>query len=189
VTELDLRLAEHANGFAVRHDGVEDVASAYASGSEMLFGAGVVVLIIVGVLLQRRSLVRAGVLAVVASGTALAVASVLARLVDRPRPFFAQSEIHLFVTHAADPGFPSDHATAAFAIAGVLLLVLGPRMLLVLGAAIALAAARVVVGLHYPGDVLAGAVLGSTMAVLVVTLARRWAPRVTWWLPGRLRPY
>ena len=46
---------------------------------------------------------------------ALAIGAVLSHLVDRARPFVADpSGIHMFGRHAADAGFPSDHATASF---------------------------------------------------------------------------
>jgi undecaprenyl-diphosphatase len=172
----DVRLAERANTFAQHHDGWEDAARAYAHFSEPLFIAGLALLAIVGLLLRRRRVLSASVLAVIASGAAVAVAAVLARVVDRPRPFVAHPQIHAFLAHAPDPGFPSDHATAAFAIAVVLLLRLGRWALPVLFAAAALATRRVLVGVHYPDDVLAGALLGTVAAVLVCRLAAR----VTW---------
>jgi undecaprenyl-diphosphatase len=167
----DLTLAQHANAYAVHHDGVEDVARAYAGASEAVFLAGVVVLFLVGLALRRDRLVVAAVLSVLAAGAALAVGMVVSALVDRPRPFTGHTGIHLFVAHAADPGFPSDHATAAFAIAAMLLLVLGARTLPVLLAAVALAVSRVMVGLHYPADVVAGALIGSIAAVAIWAIA------------------
>src|SRR4051794_34527451 len=122
----DTRLAEQANAFAVHHDGWEDAARAYAHLSEPLFVAGVVALAVAGLLLRRDRLLAASALAVAAAGAGLAVAAVLSRLVNRPRPFVAHPQIHAFLAHAPDPGFPSDHATAAFAIAAVLLARLGP---------------------------------------------------------------
>jgi undecaprenyl-diphosphatase len=179
----DLHLAEHANAFALHHDGWEDAASAYAHLSEPLFLAGVIALAVVGLILRRDRLLLGAALAVAASGVALAVAALLARLVDRPRPFVAHPQIHAFLAHAADPGFPSDHATAAFAIAVVLLIRLGWRWLPVLLAAAALAVARVLVGVHYPADVLAGALLGTVAAIGVCLLATRLGP----WLAMRPR--
>jgi undecaprenyl-diphosphatase len=169
----DVRLAESANAFAQHHDGWEDAARVYAHLSEPLFIAGVVVLAIAGLVLRRQRLLSASVLAVAASGVAVAMAAVIARVVDRPRPFVVHPQIHLFLAHAADPGFPSDHATAAFAIAVVLLLRLGRRALPVLLAATALAVSRVLVGIHYPADVLAGALLGTAAAVLVCLVGGR----------------
>src|SRR4051812_32791102 len=169
----DVRLAERANAFAQHHDGWEDAARAYAHFSELLFIAGLVLLAIIGLVQRRPRVLSASVLAVIASGGAVAAAAVLARVVNRPRPFVAHPQIHAFLAHAPDPGFPSDHATAAFAIAAVLLLRLGLRALPVLLAAAALAVSRVFVGVHYPDDVLAGALLGSAAAVLVGLVAAR----------------
>src|SRR3954453_9131643 len=132
---VDVRLVDSANLFALRHDGWEDAARAFAQLSEPLFIGLVAVLAIVGIVRRRRSLVVASALAVVAAGTGLTVAAVLSRVVARPRPFVSLPQIHLFLAHAPDPGFPSDHATAAFAIAAVLLLRLGGWEIPVLPAA------------------------------------------------------
>src|SRR3954452_11147458 len=169
----DLSLAEHANAFAAHHDGWEDLARAYAHFSEPLFIAGVVLLAAAGVALRRPRLVAASGLAVLAAGLGVAVAGLLSRIVDRPRPFVAHADIHAFLAHAPDPGFPSDHATAAFAIAAVLLARLGGRPLPVLAAAAILAVSRVLVGVHYPADVLAGALLGTAAALGCVAAAGR----------------
>jgi membrane-associated phospholipid phosphatase len=78
----------------------------------------------------------------------------------------------VLASHARDASFPSDHAAAGFAIATVL--VLGHRKLG--AAALAFAAlmsfARVYVGEHWPGDVLAGAAIGVAVALLLATLLR-----------------
>src|SRR4029079_1331560 len=128
----------------------EDAARAYAHLSEPLFLAGVIALAVIGVILKRDRLVIGAALAVAASGVALAFAAALSRIVDRPRPFVAHPQIHAFLAHAADPSFPSDHATAAFAIPAVLLVRFGRPALPVLAAAIVLAVSRVLIGLHYP---------------------------------------
>jgi undecaprenyl-diphosphatase len=185
----DLLLAEHANRFAAHHDGWEDAARVYAGASEPLFILGVLVLIAVGLLARRRRLLEAGVLALVAAGAALVAGALISRLVDRSRPFVGHPQIHAFLHHAADPGFPSDHATAAFAIAAVLVLRLGWAGAPALVAAAALAVSRVLLGLHYPCDVLAGALIGAVSATAVCSAAAaftRGARPRTW--PRRLRP-
>lgn len=94
------------------------------------------------------------------------MAKLLSLAVDRPRPFAAHpGTIHALVAHAADAGFPSDHATAAFAIATTILLAARRWGLLVLLAAAILALGRVALGVHYPSDVLAGAGLGAAAAL------------------------
>jgi membrane-associated phospholipid phosphatase len=102
----------------------------------------------------------------------------VSRLVDRPRPFVADPAVQLFAHHAADPGFPSDHATAAFAIAVALLLRHRAWGAVVMAFAVVLAVARVAMGVHYPSDVVGGAALGTLVALVL------WAPPVRRLLHG-----
>ena len=117
---------------------------------------------------------RAAVAAVLSAGLGLAVAKLISELVDRARPFVADPHgVHLFSSHAADPGFPSDHATAAFAIATAILLRKRKWGILALIAAAVLSVGRVALGVHYPSDVLAGAALGAAAALALWPPAAR----------------
>ena len=87
---------------------------------------------------------------------------------DRPRPFEAHPGC-LFVARSGDPSFPSDHATAAFAIAVSVLLRNRRIGLVVLALAVAVALSRLVVGAHYPSDVIGGALVGSGAALILWT--------------------
>ncbi|MEA2194331.1 MAG: hypothetical protein QOG42_765 [Solirubrobacteraceae bacterium] len=161
---MDTSLLHALNGFATHHDGFEDVLSLYESLAQLLFMALLGVLIVAGGERLRRAAVAGGL----AAAAALACAQVVSRLVDRPRPFVADpSGVHLFAGHAADAGFPSDHATAAFAIAVALLLRDRRWGAATLALAIVLSAGRVALGLHYPTDVLGGAALGAAAALLL----------------------
>src|SRR3954464_10286892 len=114
VVAMDWSFVHALNGFLAGHDGVEDPLVAYEGAAEVLF-----VLLLAGlVLLGGRAARRAAVAALASTGIALALARVFPGLVDRPRPFVPHhGAVHMFAAHAADPGFPSDHATASFAIA------------------------------------------------------------------------
>jgi undecaprenyl-diphosphatase len=115
-----------------------------------------------------------------ASGSALAAAAVglvVNRLISsawhRDRPFVTHHVARIWGPHKTDPSFPSDHTSAAFGIAVAVLLldpVVGVVFLVV---AVLIGIGRVVVGEHYPGDVLAGALIGTAAAVLVVRLGER----------------
>lgn len=100
---------------------------------------------------------------------------VIGHLLFVPRPFVAH-HVLLLVQAAHDSSFPSDHATAAFAVAmtGVRRRLPGGQLLLVLATLVA--GARVYVGAHYPADVLAGAFLGSAWTSLFLAGENRLAP-------------
>lgn len=164
----DLRVAHTLNAWATRHDGAEDAISAYASASEALFALLVVALFTVVWGRMRTLARRAAVAAVASAGLALLAGQVLSHLVHRPRPFVAHPDlVHLFTPHAADASFPSDHATAAFAIATAVMLRNRAWGAVLLLAAAILAVSRVVIGVHYPFDVITGAALGSVVALLL----------------------
>jgi undecaprenyl-diphosphatase len=105
------------------------------------------------------------------AGVALIANRVIAAIWDRPRPFESH-HVSLAYGRSHDPSFPSDHASAAVAIAFAVLLVDRIVGSLLLAAAILISAGRVLIGVHYPGDVLAGALVGAASAFVVVRLAR-----------------
>jgi undecaprenyl-diphosphatase len=110
--------------------------------------------------------------ALAASALALLVNQAIARIWTRPRPYQAHHVGHIWVARSHDPSFPSDHASAAFAIATAVFLFDRWVGALFLAAAAAIAGGRVVAGAHYPGDVLAGALVGIACALIVVKLGR-----------------
>ncbi len=168
---VDSSLLHAVNGFLFHHDAVEDPLLFYVNVSEALFVATLVLIFIAARGPRLADWRRAAVAAVASAGLGLLAAKVIAELVDRARPFVAEPhQVHLFTAHAADPGFPSDHATAAFAIAVAIFLRKRAWGWVALGFATVLAVGRVGLGVHYPSDVLAGAALGATAAVML------WAP-------------
>src|SRR3982751_392153 len=165
---LDWSILHALNGFLVHHDAVEDPYADYVRFSELLFLGLLAYIFVASRGYARRAARRGAVAAGLSAGLALIIASQLATLVGRPRPFVDDpATVHLLVAHAADPGFPSDHATAAFAIATAILLRNRRWGLLALAMAVALAVGRVAVGVHFPSDVIAGAALGTATALLL----------------------
>jgi undecaprenyl-diphosphatase len=164
---MDESAFEAINGYAARHDAFEDVLRFFAMDAQYLFVALLAVLFLArGKWASRNA--RHGVIAAgFSAALALAVAQVISHIWERPRPYVADpGDAHLFVTPSMDPSFPSDHATAAFAIAVAICLRSRRAGYLALAMAVILAVARVAVGVHYPGDVLAGAAIGTLSALL-----------------------
>jgi membrane-associated phospholipid phosphatase len=104
------------------------------------------------------------------AGLALLINQAIGKVVwHRPRPYDSHAGVyHLSNSH--DASFPSDHASAAFAIALGIYLVDRRVGRLFVAVAAAIAAGRVLIGAHYPGDVLAGLGVGLAAALIVVRL-------------------
>src|SRR5438093_230824 len=116
-------------------------------------------------------------LAVVTSVIAgLLLTALVAQLYSDARPFVSRTDTRLLISHAADNGFPSEHATVSFAVAGTL--IWWRRSIGFIGIFLAslIGFARVFVGVHWPSDVAAGAAIGLATGALS-------AKTVSWWTP------
>lgn len=90
-----------------------------------------------------------------------------------PRPFTTHTGLNVLTPHDPGQSFPSDHATAAFAVAFVVLAYADRRWgLVALAAAVLIGFARVYVGVHYPGDIAGAAVLAAVGVGAVVLVTR-----------------
>ncbi|HEX3733999.1 MAG TPA: phosphatase PAP2 family protein [Solirubrobacterales bacterium] len=165
---MDWSVLHALNDFLFRHDAVEDPLLFYVNISEALFIATLAIVFLAARGPRFASWRRAAVAAGLSAGLGLAVGKAISELVDRARPFVADpGGVHLFSSHVADAGFPSDHATAAFAIAVAIVLRKRGWGIVALVAAAVLSVGRVAIGVHYPSDVLGGAALGTAAALVL----------------------
>jgi membrane-associated phospholipid phosphatase len=138
-----------------RHRSLDRLAAGLAH-----LGRGGILWIAVGAAAHGFDLRRQRVTLQLALGVLAAYAGSagLARLIRRGRPCHG-SDVAL-IECPDGPGLPSDQVAGAFAGASALSASL-PRLALPLNAlALAVAAARVYAGVHYPSDVLGGAAIG-----------------------------
>lgn len=107
-----------------------------------------------------------------AAALGLIVNKIISSSWHRDRPFQTHHVAHIWGARKTDASFPSDHASAAFGIAVAVLLIDPVIGIAFLVLAVLISVGRVIVGEHYPGDVLAGAAIGTFSALVVVRLAR-----------------
>ena len=106
-----------------------------------------------------------------AAALGLLINKIISSAWHRDRPF-AHHAAHVWGPRKTDASFPSDHASAAFGIAVAVALLDPLAGVLFIVLAILIAVGRVVVGEHYPGDVIAGVAIGTASALIVIRLAR-----------------
>jgi undecaprenyl-diphosphatase len=117
-------------------------------------------------------------LALFAVGMADIVASgILKPLVQRIRPCFALDQVRLLVSQPRSYSFASSHAANSAAVATVIWIFFHRGIfvekiftIIMILYALAISWSRVYVGVHYPGDVIAGMVIGVCSAMLLYLL-------------------
>ncbi len=150
-----------------------------------IVGGGWAMLALVPLLFFERTRTMAKTLTVTLLSTGLVV-FVMKAIVRRVRPCSALDGITASVTRPTDFSFPSGHAAGSFTVAAFFATVLiaqhrrtHPRdrhpqafifvtiaSALLLATAVSVGLSRIYLGVHFPGDVAAGAVLGSTFGAL-----------------------
>ena len=129
----------------------------------------------------RHTCVAAGIAFLVGLG----LNQITLLFVHRVRPYEGEVS-HLIIARSSDWSFPSDHATASFAIAAAFALHALPRQATVfLVIALLIGWSRVFVGTHYLIDVLGGAITGAGAAILVRAFYRE-GSRLDRWVTGIL---
>lgn len=141
----------------------------------------------------RHALLMLVILALLFALSDFVVASIIKPLVARPRPSHDPLVMPLlsFVNdyHGGRYGFPSNHASNGFAAATMLALLFRRRVIVITAFLWALGScySRMYLGVHYPLDILTGAIIGTVAAFLFHRLYRRCYQRME--QPWALPPY
>ncbi|WP_242220897.1 undecaprenyl-diphosphatase [Bacillus cereus group sp. BfR-BA-01380] len=107
----------------------------------------------------------------------LSINAILHLVYYHPRPFVAH-HVHQLIPHPADSSFVSDHSVLVFSITCTLLLRNDSWKYPVLVWAIIVGISRVFVGVHYPADVIGGALISYGASLLVMKFSKKLEPLV-----------
>ena len=167
---MDSQLFGYLNSFANWNKGVDLLILFCASYLPYIIGLGVLIW-----LWGRRSIIRSiifdlAVIAVLARGV---FTEIIRYFYDRPRPFEVL-DVYQVIDHSAGGSLPSGHAAFFFAIAAAVFYHDRRLGIIFGGAAVLIGVARVMGGIHYPLDIIVGALVGILSAVLVYYGKRFW---------------
>ncbi len=163
---VDLRLVEISNRLSLRRG----VRPLFASISRLGDGLFWYCLILFLPLMFGRQALSTSLQMTVAGLLALMIYKWIKQLTERARPFAVSSSISLGTAPLDKYSFPSGHTLHAVTFC---LLAIHAYPVLAWGlipVTFLIALSRVVLGLHYPTDVLAGATIGTTLATVIVLL-------------------
>ncbi len=141
-----------------------------------LFSFGFLPIFLIIYILNQKKLaakVLIGVILCVAIGDNLNH-RVFKELIERPRPEQTLEQVTMRTKSHSGHSFPSNHAVNMFAVMTFLSQVSPQFRAFFYIIAALIAYSRVYVGVHYPFDVLAGALIGYTIGRLLFLLFRRW---------------
>ena len=121
------------------------------------------------ILSKKRELKLTGLIMFAGLIVSFCLVSGLKVLIARPRPSLVFANVCL-LAKVKGMSFPSSHATASFMTAAVLTAYFKKYAVLFYSFAAAVAVSRVYMGVHYPSDVLAGAVMGVAIGYLLTKI-------------------
>lgn len=168
IVESDRRLMRRLNRWEAPHWVRRWTVLASRGGDGWLWSAVGLNLLLFGGTHRFRALLAAGV----ALGAAQLTFLTLKRLIGRERPCTIEPHCWAVLLPPDRFSFPSGHSITAFAIAVTLGLWYPALLAGLIFCALSVAASRVILGLHYLSDVVAGLMIG----ILIGLAAFQWTP-------------
>ena len=168
-----MRLLDTENGWCLRANRVCARGGAlryFASVSRLGDGGFWYALMAVLVVFDSMHGLRASLHLAATGLIAQALYKLLKRWTRRPRPFAADMRIHAWIAPLDEFSFPSGHTLHAVAFSLVAMAHYPALAWLLVPFTASVATSRVVLGLHYPSDVLAATGIGSALAALALWL-------------------
>ncbi|WP_042357661.1 undecaprenyl-diphosphatase [Bacillus rubiinfantis] len=163
ISQLNIEAFRSINDVGKTYDALEPVAVFMAEYMVYILALAMVVYWITRTTKNRMMMIQ--------SIAAVLMAEILGKIAglfySHNQPFAVLPNVNQLVEHAVDNSFPSDHSIIFFTICFSIWLVRKREGWLWLAIACAVGISRIMVGVHYPGDVLTGAIIGIISALVM----------------------
>lgn len=140
-----------------------------------LYAGGGYVLFFIGIVLGSIDQIRTALIMSFAVLLTISITFIIRFIIRRPRPKFEHSN---YLPLMNEHSFPSAHASTVFSIAIIESFFFwqishplsGIAIIICLLLAFAISISRIMLGVHYISDVFTGAILGSTVSLIIIYL-------------------
>jgi len=154
---IDLYLFNLINGFAGKIAWLDYTAMFFAKYFEYFLWLFLILLLAVNIKKYWRMVAEAFI---AAGFVKFILVEIIRWLWFRPRPFVSLNFVPLIDQSPAEASFPSGHASFYFALSTIVYLYNKRIGIIFYIASLFIVLARVFVGVHWPSDILAGAIMG-----------------------------
>lgn len=136
--------------------------------------AGIIWIIIAIILLFIKKTRKCGILMIISMILGLIIGNgILKNLIQRQRPCWIDTNILLLIPNPTDFSFPSGHTLASFEASIMILLHSKKWGIPAIILSILIAFSRMYLFVHFPTDILGGAILGTTISILVYYVSEK----------------
>ncbi len=111
--------------------------------------------------------------ALLSVGLAIVIGKLVGQLHSNQQPFAELPNVNQLVEKAVNNSFPSDHTMIFFAVCFTFFLYKKKGRFLWIILACLVGFSRIWVGVHYPGDILVGALIAMASAYLIFSIVRK----------------
>lgn len=160
---MNYDLLKAINGLAGSVDWVDSVMKFASNYAVPVFAVVLLLMWFFGKEYTKTTVVYSAISGVVG----IIINVIISKIYFEPRPFVTHDDINVLVEHASDASFPSDHTTGALALAFAIALRNKKLGFIMMIFALLTGFSRIYIGNHYPGDVLAGIVVGIATAFII----------------------
>lgn len=174
---IDLYLFNLINGFAGKIAWLDYIAMFFAEYLEYVLWLFLILLLAANIKKYWRMVAEAFITAGFAK---FILAEIIRWLWFRPRPFVSLNFIPLINQSPAEASFPSGHASFYFALSTIVYLYNKKIGITFYIASSFIVLARVFTGVHWPSDILAGAVMGILAGWILNKLFKKYENYIPW---------